>query len=234
MPLTSIWRSCWPKLFTLFALTGLVSCAGTFRADVGMRRSTYVEKPKEGTLDDALSQSTGQTVVITEGDVNQYTTKANGPEFGFTYETEFLEQRLHYYSISYSDLTYTYVIDGSSPVQSKLSVKATGLDYKLAMKLWYLRPRISFSRDNFEITSVAGDFTDEYTFLGYGVGVDFHVYPGWHVYFGWDRRFKITSDPLFKISTTEVTFGLSWAPFSGGRGGGGGSRTSDHPFFDVF
>ena len=216
----------------------LTSCAGTWHVDIGRRNSTYEEKPKEGNLSEALSQSTGNTIMILTGDEGQYTTTASGFHYGFVYESEFLENSFRYYSLDYDELSYTYSIDGSSPQPSTLKVQSSGFEYKLGMKLWYLRPRISFSRDTYDIQSVSGNFSDTFLFMGYGVGLKFHVYPGWRLYAGWDKRFKVTSDPLFKISTTEVTFGITYELFGGSSSSGGrssGGRSSgDHPFFDVF
>jgi hypothetical protein len=219
----------------LILLASFSSCAGIFHLDAGGRQSTYQEKPKSGNLEQALSSATGRTIVIIEGEKSAYRTTGVGPHFGISYETMFLMQKYNNYSIDYEPLSYTYSIDGSSPVRSDLKVKAKGHDYQVGFKLGVFRPRVSLKREDIQIESFSGTSSDTIYYMGYGLTIDFHLIQGLHVYAGWDKRFRISSDPLLSITTTDITFGIlirPWEWFSFGSGKPA-YKTYSSPFFEI-
>ncbi len=199
----------------------LGGCAGTWYGDAGARKSTYTETPTEGTLDTALSTANDRTIVVTSGDPTGYRTEGTGMQLSLAYETEFLVQFLRYYSVKYDDLNYSYSIDGSDPVQNDLKLKTHGYEYLLGIKLWMFHPRIVFRYDTADISSIAGEYSDNSLFMGYGVGTYFEVYNNWLVYLGWDRYFRVAVDPLFYSTTTEISLGVLYR--FGSLGGSSGS-----------
>lgn len=211
------------------------ACGGLIYLDGGIRQSTYKEKPKEGNLESVLSTSTNRSVIITEGNKSSYSTSGLGPHYGLSYESQFFMQKYNYYKIDYDVLNYSYSIDGSIPVYSPLRMKAKGHDYMLGLKLGYFRPRISFKQEDLNIDSLNGVSNVSFFYIGYGIGIDFHLIKGLHLYAGLDKRMRLASDPLVSISTTDITFGVlirpwDWISFKSSRPK---PKFFSNPFFSL-
>jgi len=221
------------KFFLILFLVAFTGCAGTWYGDVGLRKSKYTEKASDGSLESALSKSSGRTITVIEGDRDGYHTEGTGMQFSLAYETEFLVQFFRYYKLDYDSLHYVYSIDGSDTVASNIILKTSGFEYLLGMKLWLLHPRIVFRHNTAEITSISGSYSDSNFWVGYGIGTYYEVYNNWLIYVGYDRYFPVAMDPLFKINTVEYSVGVLYRFGSLGGGGGDTGRTSKfgNPFF---
>jgi len=217
-------------IIVIFLLAQLSGCSGLWHADFGLRKSRYIEKPKIGTLESALSQTSNRTIVILSGDKNQYSTEGTGYHLGIAYETDFLIQHIRHYSLAYDKLKYSYSIDGSSPVESDLDLKVSGWDYIVGMKLWYFNPRISIKKETAEIQSVTGSYVDDNIFFGYGLGLYYDVATRWTLYAAYDKRFRVSTDPLFSVSEIDTTLGVMFHLFGGGGGAGGGTSRFGNPY----
>jgi hypothetical protein len=223
-------------LMILLSLS-LTGCSGLFHLDAGARQSTYTEEPKNGDLEQTLSQATNRTIVIREGDKSKYEVSGMGYHVGLNYETQFLMQKIQYYAIDYDQKNYQYSINGSSPVDAPLNVSATGFDYQVGFKLGIFRPRVSLKQEDLAVDTTLTQSNDTMLFFGYGLGIDFHFVQGLHLYVTWDKRLRVGGDDKnFNISSTDISFGLMFRPWDWFSFGSGSKAAKPYtsPFFDVF
>lgn len=201
----------------------LTSCGGDWYLDTAPKQSTYIEEPKQGTLSTALSQSTGNTIII-DGDPKYFQTKGQGFNIGLTYQSDLIHQKFQYYTTSFDEIKYTYTIDGSEDINASINYKTTGINYLLGMRIGNFIPRVGLRSESQTSTTTTDLPTSEVVvkdnqlFLGYGLEFKLPVTQTIDVFASWDRTLKVSKDPNFRIRNDEIAIGLNYNPFATGSG----------------
>lgn len=212
------------KLTILFLFT---SCAtANYHLDLQMGAQTYTEDYSPHSIAQILSESTGSTVLILQGDDDMIVSSGQNFRIGISETTDKLFSKIAYTFTQYETITYKFDIDGNK-LTSTTDFTTNGLYLALGWNFPYIKPFISIRDVQIKTTSTySGDTTvipnlsDSLStnFLGWGVDLEFDLSENSKLYFHYTKETNQLYSPPIDIvdpSTNLTSYGIGFKYYIG-------------------